>query len=134
MAEIIIPKEWGKVSLKMALPDKRLFWNRRTQHFALAALKKQSRRDGWLAADETIPNSDIPELLKWKGYLIEPHYPDGRRRDDDSLIHACKGILDGIFVDYLKVDDSKVRSLGCEPTVDRKCVPHMFIHLYYEEI
>lgn len=134
MANIIIPKEWGKVTLTLDLPHKGLYWNRRTHHHALAQLKKQSRRNGWLAADEAIPKSDIPQLLTWKGYLFEPHYPNNRRRDDDSLIHASKGILDGIFVDYLKVDDSRVRSLGCEVTVDKGVKPFMHIHLFYEEI
>lgn len=135
MANINAPSEkWGKVTLKLDLPAKGLFWNRRTHHYALAALKKQSRRLGYMAADEVISNSDIPELIQWKGYLFEPHYPNARRHDDDSLIHASKGLLDGIFNDYLKVDDSRVRSFGCERTVERGVKPFMYLHLYYEEL
>lgn len=129
------PGELVPVRLTFPLPDKELYWNRRTHHMKLARLKKESRRLGWVVAEKHFRTLALPEEgVLWKGYRIEPHYPDNRRRDDDSLIHACKGLLDGIFIDFLHIDDSKVRLYGCEPTVDKGCKPFMYIDLYYQEL
>lgn len=123
------------VALKFPLPDKGLYWNRRTHYMQSARLKKAARRLGWQVADQTLRNADLPpEGVLWKGYSIEPHYEDKRVRDDDNLTHACKSHLDGIFNDYLHVDDSKVRCLGVNPVHEKKITPYMIIYLHYESL
>jgi crossover junction endodeoxyribonuclease RusA len=115
----------------VAWPARELSPNVRAHWSAVARARRVQRAEAHLAALVAQRALDGASWAAWRawtgplqlGVILAP--PDARRRDQDNLLAALKGAIDGV-AHALTVDDSRIQ-IGSVVMTDPVARPHVIL-------